>query len=615
MKRALVSLTAVLLAVAGAARASAQVAITVGSVRDQQGQPIEGATVTVVRPAGLAVAAQTDSAGTFALRAEGVTELRVTCRYCRTASVAVREGEPVVAIVLRYVALSESAPSPADLDNLPYAHIESAIALRPFTLLSASSSASPGTTLSDRGLSNSGSLLIDDGAPNYDIASGTSPYNLIPAQYERSTAVASAANAYLYGDQAGGGTVVATPFLDASNSEVATLGSRAIARLQTGSDAAGVVASSLSDNQESRQRADLFASWPLAGEQSLSAAAGTEQGRLYSGQAPPFSGDYSFADATFSAPRFANFSLTALTDRGAYAEEFGDYPVSTVWSDSGIVAGVHSNGPISGFAHLAFRNSTGIYDAQALPFGLPRIAAVLTQTHADAGVTLTAPEGTLTAGVGGFWIGYSGGSYGVSQPQRTALLEPSLQAHLFPNGKLSATLEGSGSFTLPTFVQQYQYAGPTGRAIALTRNSLLAGALTYTDDSRVSISLESADESFGGAQIGTIDSTGLSGTWQIAPALALRAWTMRVTQNLLPIIPAYPWFDSTVNAFWLTYAPPAGGLRLDAIYRRDMLDGSPFFHFDGAISGPIAGRVRWYAGAESWMHRTFLDAGLRIGEP
>ncbi len=68
--------------------------------------------------------------------------------------------------------LRATRPRPADLQNLPYAHVESAIALRPFTLLAQKSAAYPGPTLSDRGLSSSGSLLIDDGAPNYDIVAG-----------------------------------------------------------------------------------------------------------------------------------------------------------------------------------------------------------------------------------------------------------------------------------------------------------------------------------------------------------------------------------------------------------------------------------------------------------
>ena len=61
----------------------------------------------------------------------------------------------------------------------------------------------------------------------------------------------------------------------------------------------------------------------------------------------------------------------------------------------------------------------------------------------------------------------------------------------------------------------------------------------------------------------------------------------------------------------LTYDTGAG-LRADAVYRRDLLNGAPFYHVDGAISGPIVNRLRWYAGAEDWMRRTFVDAGIRF---
>ena len=57
----------------------------------------------------------------------------------------------------------------------------------------------------------------------------------------------------------------------------------------------------------------------------------------------------------------------------------------------------------------------------------------------------------------------------------------------------------------------------------------------------------------------------------------------------------------------------AASIRLDTIYRRDLLDGAPFYHVDGAISGPVASRLRWYAGVEDRMRRTFIDLGLRFG--
>ena len=79
--------------------------------------------------------------GTFVLHGQGVGQLLVTCRYCEPASSGAAPAEPVVVIVRRYQALASDAPSADDLENLPYSHVESAIALRPFTLLAQSSDA------------------------------------------------------------------------------------------------------------------------------------------------------------------------------------------------------------------------------------------------------------------------------------------------------------------------------------------------------------------------------------------------------------------------------------------------------------------------------------------
>jgi hypothetical protein len=599
------------------APASAQIALVVGSVRDQHGAPIAGATISASTARGR-VSTTTDRVGTFALEAAGVVSVSIACRYCAATVVVVRSGEPVVAIIRRYDALAGDSPSPDDLANLPYAHVESAVALRPFTLLQQSSGVYPGSLLSDRGLSSSGSLLIDNGAPVYDVVAGESPYFMIPADYQQGAKVDSAANAFLYGDQAGGGIVDLAPFLSGYSSQVATLGSDAIVRAQVGSDAAEVAAGSSSNDQESRQRADLSATWQLPADQSIELTGGSEQGREYSSAASQLAGSFSFANATFNDPRALNLTLTGLVDRGNYDAndasypESDGYPASTAWSDSGFGASIHTSGPAQGFADLDVRSSSGLYESEALPAGAS-LAATLVQTRADVGVDVTQADYTLRAGVGAFWIGYGGGLYAGLPPVRTQLAVPSLQAQLLPNGKWSVSLEGSGAFSLPTFLAQYQYE-VNRTAIELTRNSLVSGQLTYTDDARLRCSFEAASSDVRGATSGTITSVGLSATWQIAPAIALRTWTMHVTDTapLFPsMLPPYGGTAPTVSALWLTY-DNGGALRIDAIYRRDLLDNAPFYHLDAAISGPVSGRLRWYAGTEDWMRRTFVNVGLRF---
>jgi hypothetical protein len=615
VNRTLAAAAAPLLVMLVAVPARAQAPLVVGSVRDQHGAAIVGAIVTGQTAGHGRPTATTDAAGTFALHGAGIVAVLISCRYCASALVAVKPQEPVVAILRRYDALADDSPSPGDLENLPYAHVESSIALHPFTLLAQSSTPYPGSRLSDRGLSSSGSLLIDDGAPNYDIVAGESPYTLIPAQYEQRALLYDATNAYQYGDQAGGGVVELDPFANGSNWEVATLGSDTIARAQVGSDASAIAVGSFSNDEESRQRTDLFASWPLGSGESLAVAGGSEQDHQYESPGSAFAGSFSFADAAFDDPQALNLSLSAVVDRGNYVVSQEEYPISTGWSDSSFAAGIHSIGSVAGFASVAVRSSTGYYDAQAWPYELPRVGATLEQTRADAGVVANGDGYAVTAGVGAFWFDYAGGTYGVSQPARTALAVPSLQAQLFPNGKWSVNLQGSGSFTLPTFMEQYlaTYEEPAPVPVQLQRNLLQAASLNYTDDARVRLSFEAASENVSGASSGKITSAGLSAIWQIAPTLSLRAWTMHVTDTapiyggVLPYGGAAP----TVTAVWLTY-DTGSAVRADAIYRRDLLDGEPFYHVDGAISGPLAERLRWYAGAEDRMHRTFVDVGLRF---
>ncbi|MGB6522028.1 MAG: hypothetical protein WBE83_09680, partial [Candidatus Cybelea sp.] len=126
---------ALLLAMLVALPARAAAPLVVGAVRDQGGTPITGASVEGRRPGAPPVRATTDSAGTFALDAPGISTIVISCRYCAPAQAVVREGEPVVVIVRRYAALAGDTPNVSDVESLPYANVESTLGLRPFTLL------------------------------------------------------------------------------------------------------------------------------------------------------------------------------------------------------------------------------------------------------------------------------------------------------------------------------------------------------------------------------------------------------------------------------------------------------------------------------------------------
>jgi hypothetical protein len=591
--------------------APAAVTLVVGSVRDQHGSAITGAFVTGIR-SGTPVRTSTDTSGTFALQADGISAVEIRCRYCATATFPVRPGDPVVAIVHRYDALETDTPSGDDLANVPYAHVESAMALRPFTLLAQTTRIYPGSVISDRGLASGGSLLVDNGAANYDIVAGLSPYGAIPAGYEQAGEISDAGNAFLYGDQAGGGTVFLHPFSASNNAQTALIGGDAIVRAQIGSDTSALAIGSFTNSAESRQRIDATLAVPMAGDGvSLQVNAGAEQGRQYSSPGSWLADEFTFADSTFADDRLANLQVTGSVDRGGYVASYGSTPYDTIWSDASFDASVHSNGPVQLFADAGTRYSTGYYDTPAYS----EIGASLRQSRADAGFTTGGPWYAVTGGVGMFWIGYTGGAYG-SQPLSAAFATPSLQATLFPKSRWSVDMEGSGSFSLPTFLQQYQYPDYSS-TIEFTRNSLFAGALNYTDDARLKLSFEGATQSVRGSSFGTVTSAGLSATWQVAPLISLRAWGMHVTDTAETYpagIEPYGGMAPSTGALWATY-DNNGAVRLDAIYRRDLLDNAPFYHVDGDVSGPISHRLRWYAGVEDRMRVRYLDAGLRFSSP
>lgn len=589
--------------------AAGQVALVVGAVRDRHGRPIEDATVRAIDGRGrLLGRGTTDDDGTFAIRASGVARVEVRCRYCRATSVRVVEGEAVVAIVPRYDALLEAAPSTFDLAALPYAHVESALGLRPFTLLVQSSYPYGGPYLSDRGLAPLGGLTLDAGVPNYDPVGHISPFLTIPAQYEQSVEIDGAAQAYRYGDRAGGGIAELEPFADGGSDEVALIGDDAIVRVQAGGAGLHAAFGSSSDALESRQRVDAAGGVTLGGDQTLAYGAGSMQDRAFANPDLAFGDALSFATAAWTATR-AGFQANAALDRGAYGSNHDEYGESTVWSDAQLVASFRSRGEVPFFVDAATRLSDGYSDVRGL--GGAWIAGTRRQTRLDAGFEISGSDVDVQAGMAALWIAQRGGG---ANAAGTNFATPSLVARFHPRGNVRLDLTQSASYGLPSFDAQYAYGGAP--AVDAERNSLSAATLTYSDASRLNASFEAASQNVAGSAWGRIASEGLAATWQVAPTLALRAWSMHVTDTVRSMLPnAYvpgsaDGLAPTTGALWLTYEN-AGAVRADAIYRRDLLDGMSFFHVDGDLSGPLRGSLRWYVGAGDRQRHGFLDVGLR----
>jgi hypothetical protein len=117
---------------------------------------------------------------------------------------------------------------------------------------------------------------------------------------------------------------------------------------------------------------------------------------------------------------------------------------------------------------------------------------------------------------------------------------------------------------------------------------------------------------------GIVDAAGASIVWQVSPQIALRAWTLHVEDTSVPYAAVFRFGaapqPATPASLWLTYGN-ANALRIDAIWRRDLLDYLPQAHLDTSVSAPLAGSIRWFAGEERRAGTTYVTAGLRYSQP
>ena len=470
----------------------------------------------------------TDAAGTFSLPGVGVAAVAISCRYCISRTVAVASGEPVVAIVRRFDALFYDSPSPQDLANLPYAHVESAMALRPFMLLRQTTGTLPGSQLADRGLLPSNALLIDAGVPDYDFSFGATPYDEIPANYEHSGSVASPADAFLYGDRAGSGIVSLDPF--GGDSALATVGGDTILRLEGGTESTGVVAGTYSNDTESRQRTDGRWTIPISGAETLFFSGGSAQNRSYGDPTSTLNENFSFASGVLRRlAATVDMHAGFIADRGGYLATSGGLPIGDVWSDAQYPPAC---APKARFRH----SSTCRAGCRPGSTMRPRTPAA-DRRNADpksgrCGLRRRWRDYDLTAGVGLFGLGYTGGSGGASDPGRRTSRDALAERSLLPNSKWTADFKASGSLRCPRSGSSTD--STKLRAFIYDRNSLYKRR-SRIPTIRVYASASKARHSgFAVTPNGLVTSTGVSVAWQVAPTISLRAWTMYVADTTAP---------------------------------------------------------------------------------
>lgn len=603
--------------------------LIVGTVRDQTGAPVAGARVNGI--------VATDTDGTFALPVSnlaGISSVEIRCRFCRTKTVPVAKDGTVVAIVQRYLALVNTVPNSDDLATLPYAHTESALALTPFTVLENSSAVIPGPSLSDHGVQSSGGLIVAAGVPVYDVAAGISPLYFDPQHYMQSVEAFSQSDAFRYGDLADGVIYLLDP--QAENEDASVYGGNESIRFGASSarDAFSVGASGNADEQQ--RRFDVSANAPLGDTIATISAAGSDALLSPNGYNTLQAG-LSSLNFSLEQVRAVDVRIDFYTDRASYAALYHGSPLDETWSDTNASITVRPAAPpatmgIAPCATFGVRTSTGIYDAYAS--GIPNIGAAITQGQSVFGLSAQGANYHVTAGLGVYAIGYSGGIFGVSLPATAQATSPVMRVQLALNEHWSIDTSISGGFSLPLFTENYGNVtsffpvppGITtlpGNNLVFDRNSTVEGTLEYSDASRMRLGVTALSRNVSGIDQGRITSAGGSFAWQITPAISLRTWWLRVTPALTVTVPTFrfgvPARPANAGSAWLSYENNHF-LRLDIIWRQDLLDYQPDVHLDASVSAPLNAAspeafvrsLRWYVGTERYQGTRTIDAGLRF---
>jgi hypothetical protein len=519
--------------------------------------------------------------------------------------------EPVVAFVHRYAGIAEQTPTGQDLASAPYAHAESLAALHPFMLLETSSHALPGAQTSDRGLASRGSLLVDDGIPLYDIATNQSPFVALPSFSLQHLAFAEPADAYRYGDLAGGGTTFVDTHAGSPWSAAAAAGSQSAARVgQTLPQEAWNAAFS-HDSGDERARADASLSVPNSDDLfSLSALAASDRLSPADQYLDTSAGGLRIAFERSEENR-VHASLTASS--GGYDGDDNALSYSAKWSDVQAEGGVLTNSRIQFFADAGMRVSSGAYSTSSLTLSI--VSGIATQLRVSAGLQTAGDRYELRLGAGAFDMHYGGGTSGNKTPLDAALVTPGFSGSYALDGHWTVEAQGGASFALPTMLETYVYP-PESPALEFDRNTFFIETLKYGDLHRFRASLTAAQERVTGLDSGIVHSIGGSLAWQVTPDISVRAWLLRDNDFTRPYEAVYRFGARpqpvTGGSYWATYE--TAGMRLDAIYRQDLLDYRADRHADGSVSVPLGHGLRVFAATERRAGTRYVTAGLRIGQ-
>jgi hypothetical protein len=536
------------LALAALPRLAAASDLVVGVVHDSDGYPVAGAVLTLHAPGGAAAGAgRTAADGTFAIETgQAATKIDVRCSYCMAASAAVHAGAPVIFVVRRFAALRDRGISAADARVLPYDRVTSMAALIPFTVTS-------GDTISDRGLAGAHGTIITDGIPLYRATDGVDLGALLPAHAAATIAQTDPNQANIYAARSSGGifsidtldTAAGMARIDADSSLDALLrggGTNVRASLATGG---GAYAAS---------RATVDATAAVAG--------GTLDVRAVDASTTNAAADG--VAATLRAP-FAGMMLNGTLDESRSSDPSG--------TENDGIAGVSVRAGTL-LAGVRAQRSSG-----TVPGGIGTQAdarAFIEDVYDDGATHLVA---SLAAAQTGSGVPGSAATAGAILPTLAASTELTRSFRVHAD---------SVAALLPQPLYTVKYLLPLN---VIAHSQLSDAGIEFDDGNRVRIDAIAFRESLAGAGAATTGGSGISAVWQIAPALALRSWTLISRTNGGYADTGYedaPATSTIGNDRYVVWLTAGTTLRIDAISRNGKLEGD--------VSLPAGARVRLVAG-------------------
>lgn len=566
-------------ALALVAAAPSPAALVAGSVRDQDGVPIAGASIRLI---GSRLRTTTDADGTFVLDGTG-TRVEIRCPYCRTTDVPVAPDGTVVAVIPRYNAVRKAQPTTEDLAHLPYADVASDFSLTPFVVLTRATGPAQRVALHDASVSGPGGVLAIDGVPAYDSAGGVPLYGTIPAHDALAIQSEPGSQAFRYGNLAIGGAYAVT-----------TTGAGAVAEAG-GDDAvrAGTQSANVQSGVGYDNASDGTGSERAAAQATLGLGQTQASFAVSSGSARDTDLSGSFSSFRFALQRTSGIDAyaTLTADRGTNRYDELPYAFAERWSDVAFETGVRSIAPIAPFVTFAVSETHGSYAADARPLAFD---GSLGQARAYGGVSASGSWYDVTLAQGIDSIAYATSSP-QGYPESAQGRDQDVAVDLHP-GRWAAQYSTSAGYAIDPFVSSY-IANPVSPIDAMSQQKLSLG---FGDDARVRAQalLAQTRDAGGDDDVGS----GWNIAWQIAPQLSVRTWwlALRTASGR----------HANVGSSWLTWTP--GALRVDLIYRRDLLNGAPDAHLDGDLSGPIARGLSWFVESEQRFGARSTAAGIRF---